>query len=459
MSSEWTPQKDGKVSLASHRLEALRGYLGKISQQQLANRTGLSRRTIQDWENQGKTTVKTYTAFLNQLGVTDLRQFDKHYEDFHRPFSEIVRKGLPLVLPSREWNPDWMPPGALLRAESGIVRFHQRQRELAELTEWCCSSSGLQVQLCHAPGGMGKTRLAIELCRQMREKEKWQAGFLDTAAFREDEELWQGVLTSGGRLLLVLDYAESCSGILQWVFSQVTAIRGAHVRILLLTRKVGDWLEQLKSATPARELLTGPAFSQRRLASVTVDPSERLSSWQMAHEDLAKALGIPASGKPPSDLSEQHFERILLLQMSALAVLENVQVKGEDGLLDYILNRERNFWKQQLRANEMSEGLATGLGQALAGVTLNMGAETEEDGMKVLSALPFFQGQPQQVLHALNRILADSYPGNHWIEPVQPDLLGERLSEVSLDDPEVRGVLFGLFRRAQVQQGGGDVSR
>jgi len=265
-------------------------------EQQLANRTGLSRRTIQDWENQGKTSVKTYTAFLNRLGVTDLRQFDKHYEDFHRPFSEIVRKGLPLVLPSTEWEPAWMPPGALLRADLGIVRFHQRQRELAELTEWCCSSSGLQVQLCHAAGGMGKTRLAIELCRQMREKEKWQAGILDTAAFGEDEELWQGVLTSGGRLLLVLDYAESCSGILHWVFSQVTAIHGAHVRILLLTRKVGDWL----------------------------------------------------------------------LQMSALAALENVRVKGEDGLLDYFLNRERAFWKRRLRAHGMSEDFATGLGQTLA---------------------------------------------------------------------------------------------
>ena len=88
-----------------------------------------------------------------------------------------------------------------------------------------------------------------------------------------------------------------------------------------------------------------------------------------------------------------------------------------------------------------------------------MGVNTEADGLKVLSAVPFFQGQPQQVLHALNRILADSYPGNHWIEPVQPDLLGERLSEVSLDDPELRGVLFRLFHRAQDQRGGSDVSR
>jgi hypothetical protein len=351
-----------------------------------------------------------------------------------------------------------MPPGGLLRADLGVVRFHQRKQELEELTEWCCSSSALKVQLCHGAGGMGKTRLAIELCRQMREKENWQAGFLDTDAFREDNELWQVVLTNRRPLLLVLDYAESCSGILCWVFSQVTAIRGVHVRILLLTRKAGDWLEQLKSVAPARELLTGPAFSQRRLGSVTVDPSERQRSWQIAHEDLAKALEIPPNGRPPADLSEKHFERILLMQMSALAALENVEVKGEDGLLDYVLNRERDFWKRRLRAQGMSDGFATGLGQTLAGVTLNMGAETEADGLKVLSALPFFRGQPQQVLHDLNRILADSYPGNHWIEPVQPDLLGERLFEVSLDDPELREILFGLFRSPQDQQGGEDVS-
>ena len=148
MSSKWMPDEDGKVSLASYRLEELRAYLGKTSQQQLASRTGISRRTIQDWETGGKTTVKTYTAFLKQLGITDLRQFDTRYEDFYHPLKDIVRKGLPLVLPSREWELAWMPPGALLRADLGIVRFHQRKQELAELKEWCCSWSELKVQLC-----------------------------------------------------------------------------------------------------------------------------------------------------------------------------------------------------------------------------------------------------------------------------------------------------------------------
>jgi hypothetical protein len=85
--------------------------------------------------------------------------------------------------------------------------------------------------------------------------------------------------------------------------------------------------------------------------------------------------------------------------------------------------------------------------------------ETEADGLKVLSLLPFYQGQRRQVLQALNQILIDSYPGNHWIEPVQPAMLCEWLFEVLLDDPELREDLFGLFRQAQLQQGGGDVSR
>jgi hypothetical protein len=88
-----------------------------------------------------------------------------------------------------------------------------------------------------------------------------------------------------------------------------------------------------------------------------------------------------------------------------------------------------------------------------------MCVETKADDLKVLSVLPFFNEQRQQVLHALNRIHVSSYPGLHWIEPVQPDLLCEWLFEVSLDDTELREDLFGLFRRAQVQQRGADVSR
>ncbi|MFM7865814.1 MAG: hypothetical protein ACKPHU_16485, partial [Planctomycetaceae bacterium] len=78
-------------------------------------------------------------------------------------------------------------------------------------------------------------------------------------------------------------------------------------------------------------------------------------------------------------------------------------------------------------------------------VTAYMGAETEADGMHIFRGLPFFSGQPEATLHALNQILADCYPGAKWIEPVQPDLLGERLIDVSTDDPVLKETIFGLF--------------
>ena len=49
-------------------------------------------------------------------------------------------------------------------------------------------------------------------------------------------------------------------------------------------------------------------------------------------------------------------------------------------------------------------------------------------------------------------------PGHHWIEPVQPDLLGERLSEVSLDDPVSSSFFRGRVWSGQ-NSGGGVFSR
>ncbi len=61
-------------------------------------------------------------------------------------------------------------------------------------------------------------------------------------------------------------------------------------------------------------------------------------------------------------------------------------------------------------------------------------------------------------VYAPNRTV-DDHCSKHWIEPFQPGLLGDRFFEVSLDDPELRGVLFRLFHRAQDQRGGSGVSR
>jgi hypothetical protein len=456
MSSNWTLPADGKIRTSFLRLEKLQAYLGGIKQKELAERIGVGSRNLSRWMNGEGISSKQYEVVLNNLGINDPKQLDDRFCDEHIDFATLLGSkshsslagakvsSLPLSLPSTKWDPSWMPPGALLRADLGVVEFHMRERELKELENWCLGRERLLVQLCHGPGGMGKTRLAMQLCHRMREF-KWRTGFLDNSQFQQDAQLWRKALELDEPLLMVLDYAQDWTDTIRWLVEQVTEVKGGRVRLLLLARKPGEWLERLTSHAPAREIFTGPAFSKRSLSPVSVAKADRRRSWGIANRDLAKALRVPPVARPPANLDADHFERVLLLQMLVLAALDGVQVGDENGLLDYVLHRERSFWARQLRVNNLPESLAVGLGQAMAAVTAYMGAETESDGMRILQGLPFFSGQPAATLHALNQILADCYPGAKWIEPVQPDLLGERLIDVSTDDPVLKETIFGLF--------------
>ena len=446
MSSKWTVPEDGKIPICPQRLMDLQIYFGFKTQGELARRIGVSRRALQNYLKGEGISLKEYRKVMKRLGITEPKELDSRYQETHTNLSILLGpvSSLPLSLPSTEWDPSWMPPGALLRADLGVVEFHMRERELKELENWCIGRERLLVQLCHGPGGMGKTRLAIELCRRMKQF-KWRTGFLDKDQFQQDAELWRKALEVDEPLLLVLDYAQDRADTIRWLVEQVVAVKGARVRLLLLARKPGEWLERLKSHAPAREIFTGPAFSKRSLSPVSVAKEDRRRSWDIANRDLAKALRVPPVARPPENLEADHFQRVLLLQMSVLAGLDGVQVEDEDGLLDYVLRRERSFWARQLRVNNLPETLLPGLWQAMAAVTHNMGVETEADGLHIFQGLPFFSGQPAATLHALNQILADCYPGSKWIEPVQPDLLGERLCDVSTDDLELKEIIFGLF--------------
>jgi hypothetical protein len=60
----------------------------------------------------------------------------------------------------------------LLRPEADLVGFRRRP-ELTELVNWCESGGRTAVRLITGPGGVGKTRLALQLCQEMGMK-GWQ---------------------------------------------------------------------------------------------------------------------------------------------------------------------------------------------------------------------------------------------------------------------------------------------
>src|ERR1017187_5494003 len=101
-------------------------------------------------------------------------------------------------------------PAGLLDPRRGLVGFTGRDDELAGLLAWCRDGAPRGVRLVTGPGGVGKTRLSVELCARL------DPGRCRCVRVGDGEE--GGALTVArrgwpGRVLLVVDYAETRIGL------------------------------------------------------------------------------------------------------------------------------------------------------------------------------------------------------------------------------------------------------
>jgi len=260
---------------------------------------------------------------------------------------------------------------------------------------------------------------------------------------------WSAILQAPQPVLAVMDYAETRREHLVALLKLSLHFKAANkVRIVLLARRGDDWWDQLGRDRNVGDLIRSSATTRHYLSPLAQTHSERKASYEQAAKVFAEVLNKPAPKVARKDLTAVHYERVLLLHMMALASVEDVQVEGPNGILDYVLARERRYWAEQLQRRELSSTLEAGVGQAMAAVTLAGGVETESNGLQLLRAVPFFSGQSEAVLTSVNRLLHDCYPGKRWIEPVMPDLLGERLFEIALEDEATRESFFSLFSSA-----------
>jgi len=346
-----------------------------------------------------------------------------------------------LSLPERQWDPESSPPGALLRADHSVVPFHGREQESENLYSWCQEAHPAQVRLYTGAGGMGKTRLALEMARLLK-VEGWQAAFLeDTSSTavvsrttsESTQEIWNKLTRVGKPVLAVVDYAESQQRVLISLLSRMIAHRGPPFRLLLLARGEEDWWKGLKKkGAGVGEFLEGPRTSVRALAPLALSVEDRVWSWRLAAKAFSRVLREPEPEEPPDHLDAGYFERVLLLHMSVLVKMDGVNVQDEDGILDHILNREQRYWERRVEDWSLPSTVIPGLSRALAAITLAGGASGESVAVSDLRKLEFFADRPRDVLIAVVRLLHECYPGRLWIEPLQPDLLGERLFEREL---------------------------
>ncbi len=132
----------------------------------------------------------------------------------------------------------------LLDPHREIVEFIGRDRELAELLGWCADGQDGPLRLVIGPSGIGKTRLAVELARQMRAR-GWRTAWVGRGGKGSGGTSVQTVITMSHRkALLIVDRADERQDLDELLVRLTT--QQPHARLLLLARGAGSWSDQLE---------------------------------------------------------------------------------------------------------------------------------------------------------------------------------------------------------------------
>ena len=365
--------------------------------------------------------------FAEQLSQVIKLQLDQRemVEELLRRVPDDSLAGL-LQLPSARL-PDAVgdrTPLTLLHPRFGIVPFDEASRatELAALADLCVDAApGISLRLFTGPGGVGKTRLMLHFCKQLRQRPSsgWYAGFLSV----EDQ---QGALhrlaKSDGPALVVIDYAEG-RGLYPFLKGLVQQSLRHRVVLVLLARHAGDWWDTLAQGDGSVEPIL--RLQPFQMTSLPRRPGGREQHYNKARAAFATALhlGSTAPTQKAPRLDHARYSRPLYIHMAAL--LDLLQAGASDdihpaGLPWKLVQREARVWHIQAAAGLPWEAL-----RLLAAITLRGGAELET----------VEQLAPAVRASAINDDLLqrwmELYPRQSTAEPgigaLEPDLLGETL--------------------------------
>lgn len=381
-----------------------------MSQENLAARAGVGVRVVRRAESGERIRIRNARRIVEFLQTT--------LERLQSDGPEVEAEAL--TIPLLHWDSS-LSPGALLRADvHDGVPFGGREFELKELHEWCNASAPVSVKLVTGAGGMGKTRLLIELCEQLR-KVGWAAGFTSDGV----GELFR----AQGKSLVVVDYADAALEMTQRVLAEAMHRRErAPIRIALIARQADEWWDHLESTgRGVSELLTGSATTFRPVLPFASSASDRLKAFENACTALARRLGLRVPAKKRPALTDRAYDVILYIHMAALAFIEKREVKDATALLDFVLLRERRDWTRRLKDRGFSARLAPAIATIVAAVVLLDGVKSEDDAIQLMQLEPRLEGISKADLYLLAGLLRAAYQGPKWLNKLQPDPVGDHL--------------------------------
>jgi hypothetical protein len=327
------------------------------------------------------------------------------------------------VRPPKSARPSWW-----LSAHNHVVDFVP-PAQFETLVSWCLDDGPdpSVVRLVHAPGGVGKTRMSLELAHRLNSRHGWVAGVAGTeSATASLVNSLSSLVREGHRVFCAVDYAEANITAVRELIDTLTRLDARQVRILLLARTVGRWWQRIAPGAAAAELIDPDPLA---LSDIGEDEPEAIAA--AAYLSFRRAMGL--SEGTAAELSLRGgLRRALDLHAAALVQLLNEQhgTSGVGDPLESLLHHERNYWERAAATQGHIEfgAVSKWSDRILAIPTLLPEADAHTAAAAIArlatpdEPLPWPPGQ-------LASVLAQLYPGDEgrfW-SPLIPDRVGEKL--------------------------------
>lgn len=369
------------------------------------------------------------------------------HELYHRHFGEHILNNNTLESSNSQ---AFTRPAELLHAKYQLVGFTDPANTCKSLMTWCLQSENrADGRLIYGAGGMGKTRLAIELATRLRTDHNWSAGFLSKRPTDDvlERRWWQALdhlISSHDEkgILIIIDYAESRQKDLEQIASRLRKAplrKDAMCRIVLLARSAGDWWQSLTDRESDVLFLIPPQIGLIPIAPIHDD----IQRWRYFASCVGAFLGPMQSlgfDKPKTEPRSQlmrianntTYSKPLAIQMEALLWLAGASTDGNAHTLHDLLRgvlaleQKRSEEINQLQSSKDSFELM----RALAQITSAQGASDRQSIIDLLVQDTYFAGQrisPIHVHELVDALLRSHGQPGETIPPLEPDILGEHL--------------------------------
>ncbi|MGO8883313.1 MAG: hypothetical protein ACLQI7_06365, partial [Streptosporangiaceae bacterium] len=317
-----------------------------------------------------------------------------------------------------------------LRPEAEIVDFWPRQ-ELQDLRAWAASSLGTDIRLVTGEGGAGKTRLALQLGRELSTQYGWRSYWVPSG---EEASAAEAACAGEFPVLLAVDYAETRSQIGDLLARVIGSEPRANVRVLMLARSAGEWWQQLIATTSTAVSEALAAVQPIALGPLT-GPSGQPAVYRQAVQAFAAQLdaGCPDTGQLPAISPDA--PALVVHAAALLTVLNQQRGQAGDGpggedVIAGLLRHEARYWQQSQASYELALGPALTRRVVAAGTLV--GADDEDSASRQLDAIgelpdPGTRGRTARWLHDLYPADRTGTTAGKWIAPLRPDLVAENL--------------------------------